>query len=311
MGESNKPYLFVSYAHKDSDTVLPVITALKQHGVRIWYDARIELGGKWDDEIAEHVENCYCMLAFLSKNSTASPNCMDEIRYAKDNIKDILPIYIEKFQLSPGLRMRLNIHQSLFKYNYSSNEEFINVLLDSEIVKACIDKQASDTAAAQQEKSVNKSEIEKLVNSAFTYALGLTTKGRIDYSTGYYEGEIVDGAPHGKGKFFWNNGDSYEGDWVGDSMHGQGCYTWSNGDRYEGEWLNDKRTGKGKLFFANGNRYEGEFLNGNRNGQGIFYWSNGAKYEGEWYEDKMHGFGKYTSASGTYYVGKWVNGQRT
>ena len=40
-------YVFVSYAHKDSDTVLPYIEAMKQNGFRVWYDRGIEAGTEW------------------------------------------------------------------------------------------------------------------------------------------------------------------------------------------------------------------------------------------------------------------------
>ena len=38
----NEPYIFISYAHKDSDKVLPIIRELQSRGYRVWYDAGIE-----------------------------------------------------------------------------------------------------------------------------------------------------------------------------------------------------------------------------------------------------------------------------
>lgn len=42
--EGSEPYIFVSYSHKDSATVLPVISELQAEGFRVWYDASIEAG---------------------------------------------------------------------------------------------------------------------------------------------------------------------------------------------------------------------------------------------------------------------------
>ena len=41
--EGNENYIFVSYAHKDSDRVIPIIEELDAAGFRIWYDSGIEV----------------------------------------------------------------------------------------------------------------------------------------------------------------------------------------------------------------------------------------------------------------------------
>lgn len=37
-----------------------------------------------------------------------------------------------------------------------------------------------------------------------------------------YEGEVLDGRPHGKGKLTYADGGSYEGEWLGGEPHGKG-----------------------------------------------------------------------------------------
>ena len=37
-----KPYIFVSYAHKDSEVVMRAIALLQQSGFRVWYDEGID-----------------------------------------------------------------------------------------------------------------------------------------------------------------------------------------------------------------------------------------------------------------------------
>lgn len=113
---------------------------------------------------------------------------------------------------------------------------------------------------------------------------------------------------HGKGTFYWSNGDRYEGDWLDDTRTGRGTVYWGNGsqwagDRYEGDFVNNTMTGKGIYCYANGNRYDGEFVNNNFNGKGIFYWGNSTQWAGEWYEGDFVN-GKITG-KGTYY---WPNG---
>ena len=87
------------------------------------------------------------------------------------------------------------------------------------------------------------------------------TTGKITYEDGYYQGEIYEGKPHGRGIRTWANGNRYEGDFDQGKRHGRGVFTWSNGDRYEGDFNKDWRHGKGILTEADGSRYEGTWEN--------------------------------------------------
>ena len=51
-------YIFVSYAHKDSYRVWPIVARLQLDGYRVWYDEGIDPGTEWDENIASHVKNC-------------------------------------------------------------------------------------------------------------------------------------------------------------------------------------------------------------------------------------------------------------
>ena len=35
----DKPYVFISYAHKDIDVVKPVLKRIEKDGIRFWYDS--------------------------------------------------------------------------------------------------------------------------------------------------------------------------------------------------------------------------------------------------------------------------------
>ena len=64
--KGTEPYIFISYAHKDSERVLPIIESLAEKGFRVWYDAGIEAGTEWPDYIAENLENAAVVMALLS-----------------------------------------------------------------------------------------------------------------------------------------------------------------------------------------------------------------------------------------------------
>ncbi len=88
--EGNDPYIFVSYAHKDSERVLPVIHQLYERKYRVWYDEGIKPGSEWPKNIAIHLQKAAAVLVFVSKNSLASPNCKNEISRAPKDKKMIL-----------------------------------------------------------------------------------------------------------------------------------------------------------------------------------------------------------------------------
>lgn len=56
-----------------------------------------------------------------------------------------------------------------------------------------------------------------------------------------YQGELVKGKRHGKGKYTFINGDTFEGGFINDIRHGKGIYTWVNGDFEEQDYIQGKK----------------------------------------------------------------------
>lgn len=133
--KGDQPYLFISYAHKDSDTVLPVITRLQKEGYRIWYDEGIAPGSSWDVYISEHLDKSCNVLAFLSKSYLKSQNCRDELALTRSKGISMNIIYIDDVVLTPGLRMRYGRIQALFM-NQLSEDAFIEKLCKTEAMAA-------------------------------------------------------------------------------------------------------------------------------------------------------------------------------
>ncbi len=77
----------------------------------------------------------------------------------------------------------------------------------------------------------------------------------------FYEGELMNGIPHGQGVMTWPGGETYTGAFVNGLRHGHGEYIDSN-ISYEGEWINDRQVGEftrtlpdgtvNTLFYENG-----------------------------------------------------------
>ena len=147
--EGKEPYIFVSYAHKDSDEVLPLLDALAEKGCRIWYDNGIAPGSEWPEYIATHLDRSAMVLAFISPNSIASANCRREVTFSLSRQKLFIGIYLQETELSPGMEMQLSSQQCIMKYRYPTLEEFCRKLLSSDVLLPCI-----TPAAAEMPESV-------------------------------------------------------------------------------------------------------------------------------------------------------------
>ncbi len=112
------PYIFVSYAHVDSDTVYPLLIALRERGINIWYDEGIEPGSKWREELSTAIQNAEKVLFIASKRSVASANCERELDYALSLNIPVRLAYIEKVLLPPALSFSLGSHQAVFSDHY-------------------------------------------------------------------------------------------------------------------------------------------------------------------------------------------------
>ena len=122
-----------------------------------------------------------------------------------------------------------------------------------------------------------------------------------------YEGDLVCGKLHGKGKMIFPDGRVYVGDFEDGYQTGRGELTFPDGQTYIGEMLKDYYHGYGKYIWPNGDVYEGDFVQGKRNGKGKMTWIDGAVYEGDFFNDFLTGKAKYTRANGEKYEGDFVD----
>ena len=119
-----EPYIFISYAHKNSDVVFPHITRLHNEGFRIWYDEGIDPGADWSDEIAQALVNAAVFLVFISDASVNSHNVRKEIVFAIDQRKYMVCVFVEETQLPSGLKMQLGNIQALLEPRFPDKEKF-------------------------------------------------------------------------------------------------------------------------------------------------------------------------------------------
>ena len=140
--EGSENYIFVSYAHKDTEEVFPIMESLRRRGYRLWYDDGIAPGSEWPEDIARHLNGSSMVIAFVSDNSMASVNCRREINFALSKQKPFLSVVLNPTEMPLGMELQLSAQQSVLRYNYRSDEKFI------EKICACPDLECCREAAA-------------------------------------------------------------------------------------------------------------------------------------------------------------------
>lgn len=96
---------FISYSRINSDFTVRLAKDLRNAGYDIWLDQLdIPTGARWDDEIERALEACTTFLIVLSPGSIQSQNVKDEIGYAIDTGKQILPVVLENCKVPFRLR---------------------------------------------------------------------------------------------------------------------------------------------------------------------------------------------------------------
>jgi hypothetical protein len=114
--------VFVCYAHDDRETVLAQIDWLKSQGFGVWFDGAIEAGSRWSDDLARAVEGCAAFLYFISPRSVSSRYCLDEVHFALECSRPIVPVEIAPATLTPGLKLGLGGTHRLFMHQMEPAE---------------------------------------------------------------------------------------------------------------------------------------------------------------------------------------------
>lgn len=85
--------VFISYSRADVDFALKLGKDLKAKGINVWVDKLdIKPGEIWDNAVEEAMKTSRKVVIILSPTSVSSLNVMDELSYAFDEGKTIIPV---------------------------------------------------------------------------------------------------------------------------------------------------------------------------------------------------------------------------
>lgn len=159
--EGQEPYIFFSYCHDDEASVYPIMEQMGTDGYRIWYDDGIHAGADWPDVIARHIVNCAVFIAAVTQRSSESHNCRNEITEAVNRNKLFIPVIMEQFQMSLGLKFQLNSGQYIVKYNIQSENDFFTRLYKAEGLESCWGRQSQIDPERMRQKWAEEERLRK------------------------------------------------------------------------------------------------------------------------------------------------------
>jgi len=89
--------LFLSYKAEDRERVAPLVRALEEDGLTVWWDAHIGAGDSWRETILRHLESARCVIVVWSRRSVGPHGefVRDEATRAL-NRKTYFPVRIDK-----------------------------------------------------------------------------------------------------------------------------------------------------------------------------------------------------------------------
>ncbi|MFC7357201.1 toll/interleukin-1 receptor domain-containing protein [Jejudonia soesokkakensis] len=97
--------IFFSYSRDNSEFVLQLAKELRESGATVWLDQLdIKPGSHWDKSIETALEESPTLVVVLSKASVASHNVMDEVSYALEEGKTVVPVLYEACEIPFRLR---------------------------------------------------------------------------------------------------------------------------------------------------------------------------------------------------------------
>jgi len=112
---TSERYAFISYSRADRSRVMNEVSAIRARGFPVWIDDAIRPTAEWPDEIGMALQGCSLFVLFVTPNAIESRNVRNEVNLAIDESKPVLVIYLEKTDLSLGLRLRLGDVQAVHK----------------------------------------------------------------------------------------------------------------------------------------------------------------------------------------------------
>lgn len=95
--------VFISYSHRDLVAAADIAQRMRTAGCSVWMDASIEGGEDWRARVETEIDRASVVVVVLSKDSAKSRDVADEIAYARNAGKRVVPVRIDKARVPLAL----------------------------------------------------------------------------------------------------------------------------------------------------------------------------------------------------------------
>ncbi|MBU2527483.1 MAG: toll/interleukin-1 receptor domain-containing protein [Bacteroidetes bacterium] len=153
--------IFFSYSRDDSEFVLQLAKNLRQAGANIWLDQLdISAGSRWDKSIEQALTRSKTLLVILSKTSVASDNVLDEVSFALEEGKTVVPVLLEDCEIP--FRLRRLQYADFTENREKGIQTLIHALhLDADVASKLSDYAEKKTTAYDEAEKNKIAESEK------------------------------------------------------------------------------------------------------------------------------------------------------
>ena len=143
---------FFSYSSEDSDFALRLAGDLKAAPASVWLD-RLDItpGDRWDRAVEDALTNCTRMLVILSPASVSSTNVMDEVSFALEEQKTVIPVVYQDCTIPFRLRRVQHVD---FRQDYARGvQQLLKILAPGQTSEQS--SPASSDIGSERESSVS------------------------------------------------------------------------------------------------------------------------------------------------------------
>lgn len=114
--------IFISYSRNQTEFAMKLAAKLEEAGAAIWVDQfKLEAGNPFDDSIEQAITSASAIIVVLSKSAVASTWVKDEIAFAIEVKKTIIPVLFEECKI-PFRLGRHHYANFVTSYEYGFNE---------------------------------------------------------------------------------------------------------------------------------------------------------------------------------------------
>ena len=338
----NGPYVFISYASDDWETVFKkaVVPLQKEHGLRVYADKAFDnINGHWIRQMETNINMADVVIAFVSQSYIESYACFLELMTAINNKseKEIVFVRLGTDKFDNGAPDPIPVESSII-------EAILNL-------GGGISKEANSSACSNliwaislaftpMINALNNSDTLSKFDVSFALAKKFFPNARINWKTindieamhqsiygiqnRVFDAAMISGEAPADDAALPSVSENVQNteqlpkpadiltdapaENVQSAAPEMQRLEYPSGNIYEGDLQDGKPDGHGIMKYSNGDLYFGQWKDGRQNGHGTMKYFSGRLYDGEWKDGEQHGHGTMKYVNGKFYDGEWKNG---